>query len=95
MTDKSRDFSTALRYARNDNTHDWDGNAYCVRAKLANTTRLIFMLEAYPCHPWSIGDFEKIVASLALLELGEEVIGTGSLLETAGLTENQLSGNLA
>jgi hypothetical protein len=71
MTDKSRDFSTALRSARNDRTRDWNGNAYCAREKLANTTRLIFMLEPYPCYPcnqWSVRDFEKIVASLALKE---------------------------
>jgi hypothetical protein len=45
-----------------------DGNASCAREKLANTTRLIFMLEPYPCYPcnpWSVCDFEKIVASLA------------------------------
>jgi hypothetical protein len=68
MTDKSRDFSTALRYARNDRTRDWNGNAYCAREKLANTTHLISMPEPYPCYPcnpWFVGDFEQIVASLA------------------------------
>jgi hypothetical protein len=66
MTDKSRDFSTALRYARNDKRAN--GNASCVREKLANTTHLIFMPEPYPCYPfdpWFIQDFEQIVASLA------------------------------
>ena len=32
-------------------TPDWNGNAYCAREKLANTTRLIFMPEPYPCYP--------------------------------------------
>jgi hypothetical protein len=43
-------------------------NAYCAREKLANTTHLIFTPEpypCYPCHPWFVRDFEKIVASLA------------------------------
>ena len=47
ITDKSRDFSTALRYARNDRTPDWNGNAYCARENLANTIRLMFLPE--PC----------------------------------------------
>ena len=49
-------------------TPDWNGNASCVREKLANTTHLIFMAEPYPCYPcnpWFVRDFEKIVASLA------------------------------
>jgi hypothetical protein len=56
-------FSTALRYARNDRTRDWNGNAYCAREKLANTTQLIFMAEPYPCYPfdpWFVRDFETI-----------------------------------
>jgi hypothetical protein len=46
---------------------DWNGNAYCAREKLANTTRLIFMPEPHPCYPFIRGSFEilKIVASLA------------------------------
>lgn len=32
---------------------DWNGNAYCAREKLANTTRLIFMPEPYPCYPFN------------------------------------------
>ena len=38
------------------------------REKLANTTRLIFIPEPYPCYPfnpWFYWRFEKIVASLA------------------------------
>jgi hypothetical protein len=34
---------------------DWNGNTYCTREKLANTTHLIFMAEpypSYPCNPW-------------------------------------------
>jgi hypothetical protein len=54
MTDKPRDFSAALRYARNDTTPDWNGNAYCAREKLPNTTRLIFMPEPYPCYPFNV-----------------------------------------
>ena len=34
-------------------TPDWNGNAYCAREKLANTTRLIFMPEPYPCYPFN------------------------------------------
>jgi hypothetical protein len=71
MTDKSRDFSTALRYARNDRAPNWNGNAYCARENLANTTRLIFMPEPYPCYPfnpWFFSDFQKIVVSAAAKE---------------------------
>jgi len=42
-----------------------DGNASCAREKLANSTHLIFMAEPYPCYPWFVRDFEKIVAELA------------------------------
>ena len=38
------------------------------RERLTNTTRLSFMPEPYPCYPcnpWFVRDFEKIVASLA------------------------------
>jgi hypothetical protein len=68
MTDKSRDFSTALRSARNDRTRDWNGNVSCAREKLANTTHLVFMAEpylCYPCNPWFVRDFKQIVASFA------------------------------
>jgi len=34
-------------------TPDWNGNAYCAREKLANTTRLIFMPEPHPCYPFN------------------------------------------
>jgi GxxExxY protein len=33
--------------------------ASCAREKLANTTRLIFMPEPYPCDPWFVRAFEK------------------------------------
>jgi len=42
-----------LRFARNDRTRDWNGNAYCARENLANTTRLIFMPEPYLCYPFN------------------------------------------
>jgi hypothetical protein len=32
---------------------DWNGNAYCAREKLANTTILIFMPGPYPCYPFN------------------------------------------
>jgi hypothetical protein len=57
--------------------------------------RAIRLIIATASRPWFFSDFEKIVASLALLEVGEEIIGTDSLLETAALTENQLSGIMA
>jgi GxxExxY protein len=49
-------------------TRAWNGNVYCAREKLANTTYLIFMPESYPCHPcnpWFLEAFGRIVASLA------------------------------
>jgi hypothetical protein len=51
-TDKSRDFSTALRSARNDKMRDWNGNECCVRTNLTNAAILIFMRKSsYPFHP--------------------------------------------
>ena len=41
---------------------DWNGNAYCARENLKNTTRLIFMPEPYPCYPfnpWFFSDFDN------------------------------------
>ena len=60
-------FSTALRYARNDKTPDWNGNAYCAREKLANRRRLISSLSLIRAIRLIRGSFEtlKIVASLA------------------------------
>ena len=40
----------------------------CARENLANTTRLIFMPEPYPCYPfnpWFVSDFQKIGVSFA------------------------------
>jgi hypothetical protein len=63
-----------VEWARNDKTRDWNGNAYCARENLANTTRLIFMPESYPCYPFNprhgeqavvLFRLSKIVASLA------------------------------
>jgi len=47
-------------------THDWDGNAYCAREKLANSTHLIFMAEPYPCYPCNPRHGEQAVVLLRL-----------------------------
>ena len=40
--------------------------AYCVREKLPNTTRLIFMPEPYPCYPFNPRHGEQAVVLLRL-----------------------------
>ena len=52
-------------------TPDWNGNAYCAREKLPNTTGLIFMPEPYlfyPFNPWFFSGFQRTGVSFAAKE---------------------------